>query len=125
MSDAILQQYILQDLRVRGIEDYTIEDEVLVSPKRIPVKGNEVVYLAHFQTRQAGNFKTEFQSGMESFWYEVDNTSVFIHVNAGGNYYESGLVKRFRSDAEIKHSGDPKFYVRIVRLTILNKNEEG
>ena len=124
-NDTILQQYILQDLRLKNIENYTIEDEVLVSPKRISVKGNEIVYLAHFQTRQSGNFKTKFESGMESFWFEVDNTSVFIHVDAGSHYFESGLVKRFRSDIEITHTGAPKFYVRIVRLTMLNKDEEG
>jgi hypothetical protein len=120
-NDTILQQYILQDIRIKNIDNYTIEDEVLVAPKRIEVKGNEIVYLAHYQTRQSGNFKTQFESGMESFWFETDNTSVFIHVDAGTHYYESGLVKRFRSDIEIIHTGAPKFYIRIVRLTILDK----
>ena len=120
-NDTILQQYILQDLRIKSIDAYSIEDEVLVSPNRINVKGNEIVYLAHYQTRQSGNFKTQFESGMESFWFEADNTSVFIHVNAGGHYHESGLVKRFRSDIEITHTGAPKFYIRIVRLSILDK----
>jgi len=119
-NDTILQQYIIQDLRIKNIENYTIEDEVLVAPKRINVKGNEIVYLAHFQTRQSGNFKTKLESGMESFWFEVDNCSVFIHVDAGSHYYENGLVKRFRSDIEIIHTGAPKFYVRIVRLSILD-----
>ena len=66
-NDTILQQYILQDLRIKNIDNYTIEDEVLVAPKRIEVKGNEIVYLAHYQTRQSGNFNTQFESGMEVF----------------------------------------------------------
>ena len=120
-NDTILQQYIQQDLRIKNIEDYTIEDEFLVSPERIEVKGNELVYLVYFHTRQSGNFYTKFESGMEVFWFKVDNTPVLIHVDAGSHYYESGLVKRFRSDIEITHSGPSKFYIRIVRLTILDK----
>ena len=117
-SDVILQQYILQDLRQKEYKDYTIEDEFMMVPEKIEVRNNEVVYLYHFQTRQSGNFYTRFQSGMESFQYFVDNTSVVIHPdNGGGRYYESGMVKRFESNVKITHTGpSPVFQVRIVRL---------
>ena len=117
-SDIILQQYILQDLRQKDLKDYTIEDEYIMSPEKIEVRNNEVVYLYHFQTRQSGNFYTRFQSGMESFQYFVDNTSVMIHPdNGAARYYESGIVKRFESNVKITHTGPtPVFQVRIVRL---------
>lgn len=124
-NDFILQQYILQDLRNRDFDDYTIEDEVLVMPEKLEVKNDEIVYICHFQTRQPGNFYTRFQSGLESFQFFVDNTSVFIHVDGGGNYYESGLVKRFQSNVKITHTGSsPKFYVRVIRLKLF-RNAKG
>ena len=124
--DKILNQYILQDLRQRDYDDYTIEDELLMLPKRIEVRNDEIVYLYHFQTRQSGNFYTRFQSGMESFQFFVDNTSVHIHPdNGGARYYESGLVKRFQSNVKITHTGPtPVFQLRIVRLKLF-RNAKG
>ena len=125
-SDFILQQYILQDLRNRDFDDYTIEDEYLMAPERIDIRNDEIVYLYHFQTRQSGNFYTRFQSGLESFQFFVDNTSVFIHPdNGGARYYESGLVKRFQSNVEITHTGPtPVFQLRVVRLKLF-RNAKG
>ena len=125
-SDFILQQYILQDLRHRDYDDYTIEDEYLLAPKRIEVKNDEIVYLYHFQARQSGNFYTRFRSGLESFQFFVDNTSVFIHPdNGGARYYESGLVKRFQSNVTIEHTGStPVFQLRVIRLKLIRNAKD-
>jgi hypothetical protein len=124
-NDYILQAHILQDLKVRNFTNYEIKDELLVSPSSIPVSNNQIVYLAYFQTRQPGNFKTSFTSGVNQTTYHQDNTPVAIHVENGGLYYASSIVSRHDTNVEVKHEGAPKFYVRMIQLTLFNKNEKG
>lgn len=124
-NDYILQAYILQDLKARNFTHYEIKDELMVSPSTIPVNNNQIVYLAYYQTRQPGNFSTSFVSGVNKTTYHQDNTPVSMHVESGGHYYTNSIVSRHDTSVEVKHAGAPKFYVRVIQLTLFNKNEKG
>ena len=108
-NDTLLVKMIEQDMKSKGVENYLLFDGVLINPKSIELKANEVIYLHYIKVRAELDFTIQLVSGTNTAFYTRRNT------NSDG---ESNLISSHWNNVKLKFSEKEieSFFVRFIKV---------
>lgn len=120
-NDNILTLMIEKDMKAREIDNYVVKDEIAISPKKIKVGANEIVYICYCYVETTEDFELFCLSGTEAVLYEDRNMGKQELSNTIG--YHSSRISTHWSNIKIMTTLTGYYYIRYIRV-ITNKNQK-
>ncbi|WP_103071860.1 hypothetical protein [Aquimarina sediminis] len=104
-NDALLSLLMLQDKVSTGKQPKLITDHCIISPDKIKVKANQIVYL-HFLHTNASDFEIEVITATQSLTITPNNT-----LNGSCN-----TIFRTVSDIEFRNIKSTDFFIQLLKM---------